>query len=310
MGNSRRPCLVIGANGFLGSHLVDRLAGEGRAVRAFDRFSAARRFNSTDVEMVRGDVMNTADIERALKGCADVFHMVSASTPATSAGDPTFDLRANVIPTVEMLRLCAELDVERVFFASSGGTVYGDSPGAVSTETDLLRPVSPYGIGKATIEHYLDYFTTQTGLQSVVLRISNPYGTRQSAKRAQGLIGIALRDVRDHGRVRRFGDGEMVRDYLHADDLTSMVMALGDGQPRHHIYNLGSGEGHSVNQVLDILRDVTQVDFAIEHVPQPPTYVQSTVLDISRFVGEFGRPDLRSLEAGVAGMWAEIRHDR
>lgn len=310
MENSARPSLVIGANGFLGSHLVDMLAREGAPVRAFDRFSGPRRFVATDTEVVRGDVMNTADIGHALQGCADVFHMLSASTPATSAMDPTFDLRANVIPTVEMLRLCADSGVERVFFASSGGTVYGDSPAPTSTEIDVLHPVSPYGIGKVAIEHYLDYFTTQTGLQSVVMRISNPYGARQSAKRAQGLIGIALRDVRDHGRVRRFGDGEMVRDYLHAEDLTAMILALNHGQPRHHVYNLGSGTGHSVNQVLDIVRQVTGVNFSVEHVSQPPTYVQSTVLDISRFVEEFGYPELRSLESGIASMWEEIRRDR
>lgn len=310
MGTSARPCLIIGGNGFLGSHLVDALSREGATVRAFDRFSAARRFDADDVECVRGDVMNTSDVARALEGCADVFHLLSASTPATSAGDPTFDLRANVIPTVEMLRLCADAGVERVFFASSGGTVYGDSGGPRSRETDPLRPVSPYGIGKVTMENYLDYFATQTGLTSVVMRISNPYGARQSAKRAQGLIGIALRDVRDHARVRRFGDGEMVRDYLHAEDLTEMVVALQAGAPRHHIYNLGSGEGHSVNEVLAIIREVTGVDFAIEHIAQPPTYVQSTVLDIERFTEEFGAPRLRSLEDGIAAMWEEIRHDR
>jgi UDP-glucose 4-epimerase len=306
MESSGRPSLIIGANGFLGSHLVDALPRDGSPVRAFDRFSAGRRFEAKDVECVRGDVMNTADVARAVEGCADVFHFVSASTPATSAGDPTFDLRANVIPTVELLRHCAEAGVERVFFASSGGTVYGDSGGQRSRETDPLRPVSPYGIGKVTIEHYLDYFATQTGLQSVVLRISNPYGTRQSAKRAQGLIGIALRDVRDYGRVRRFGDGEMVRDYLHAEDLTEMIVALQAGQPEHHVYNLGSGKGHSVNEVIAVIRDVTGVDFDIENIAQPPTYVQSTVLDLERFTDEFGAPRLRSLEDGIAEMWQEI----
>jgi UDP-glucose 4-epimerase len=113
--------LVIGANGFLGSHLVDALAAQGRRVRAFDRFSQAEpSFDARDVEIQRGDFLSRSDLGEALRGARDVFHFLSTSTPATAEGDPTLDLRTNVAQTVELLGLAADAGVKRFFFASTG----------------------------------------------------------------------------------------------------------------------------------------------------------------------------------------------
>jgi UDP-glucose 4-epimerase len=301
------PLLVIGANGFLGSHLVDALAARGQRVRAFDRFSSPPRFAPTDaIEVVAGDFFNRADLHEAVVGCGAVFHFLSSSTPATSVGDPTYDLRTNVTPTVELLGTCADEGVGAFFFASSGGTVYGPGAGPLCREDDATRPISPYGIGKATIESYLKYFRATSGLNTVSLRIANPYGPRQGGRHAQGLIPIALRSIRENGTVRQLGDGRMVRDYLHVQDLVTMILTIAESAPEHDVYNLGSGQGVSVKEILGIIHEVTGTDFEIETRDQPASFVERSVLDISRYRREWGEPPTRPLSDGISEVWRSL----
>jgi len=148
------------------------------------------------------------------------------------------------------------------------------------------------------------------GLRSTALRISNPYGTRQPPHRLQGFIPIALRQIAQGKPVVRFGDGSMVRDYLYVEDLTRMITSMVGSTPQHDVYNLGSGVGHSVNEILDALRRVTGVDFEIEERQVPATFVDRVVLDTTRFGTEFGGLELTSLEAGISETYNEIRGQR
>jgi UDP-glucose 4-epimerase len=299
--------LVIGGNGFIGSHLVDALASAGHRVAAFDRFSGSTpTYTASGVEMIRGDFLSGADVQKALVGREWVFHMLSTSTPASAEGDPTFDLRTNVAQTVELLELCVAAGVGHVYFASTGGAIYGDQGHEVYAETDPTLPVSPYGIGKLTIERYLAYFSLTHGLTSTALRISNPYGPRQRAFRRQGLIPIALRNIAEGRPVVRYGDGAMVRDYLYVEDAVRMILAVAEGAPRFPVYNLGSGRGSSVAEVLDSIRRVTEVDFEVTEVPTPATFIHTVVLDTGLFDREFGSLPRLELDDGIRLTYDDI----
>ncbi|MFJ3391455.1 NAD-dependent epimerase/dehydratase family protein [Leifsonia aquatica] len=299
---------VIGANGFLGSHLVDALALEGFDITAFDRFSSRPSFDAASPRVLAGDFLSRSDLDDAVAGQRFVFHFLSTTTPATAAGDPTLDIRTNVAQTVELLESCASAGVERIFYASTGGAIYGDQGRTEYAESDRALPVSPYGIGKLTIEHYLEYFRLTHGLDYTILRISNPYGTRQHPNRKQGLIPIALRRIANGEPVVQFGDGGMVRDYIYVEDLVRMIMPLVRDLGEHRLYNMGSGIGSSVAQILDVLRQVTGEDFAIDVRPAPPTFVDRVVLDTSRYVAEFGAlSPATGLYEGVERTFEEIR---
>lgn len=300
--------LVIGANGFIGSHLVDALSFDGHDVTAFDRFRSDRStLFASDARPIAGDFLSRSDIERAVSGQDYVFHFLSTTTPATAENDPTFDLRTNVAQTVELLEACVAASVKHFYFASTGGAIYGSQGQSQYFETDRALPISPYGIGKLTIENYLSYFKAKHGLDSTVFRISNPYGGRQRANRKQGLIPIALRQIALGEPVVRLGDGQMVRDYIYVDDLVSMIARVVGKSPSHTIYNLGSGRGHSVAEVLDSLQRVTGQDFAIVERPKPATFVDRVVLDTTRFLNEFGACDLTPLDEGISQTYAAIR---
>lgn len=300
-------CLVIGGNGFLGSHLVDTLAAAGHAVTAFDRFSnETQNFTSFNVIPLAGDFLDKSHLAQAVVGQEFVFHFLSVTTPATAESDPTLDIRTNLVQTVDLFKACSEAGVRRVFFASSGGAVYGAHKDEASTEMDPTWPVSPYGIVKLAIENYLRYFKVTRGLEHTIFRISNPYGPRQGPTKAQGLIPVVLNRIAQGLPITRFGDGTMIRDFVYVDDLMRMIRMALDERAPHDVYNLGHGEGHSVNEILESVRRVTGRDFEIIEKPSPPTFIQRSVLDISRFNDDFGPICYTDLDDGIRSTWERL----
>ncbi|WP_327015916.1 NAD-dependent epimerase/dehydratase family protein [Cryobacterium sp. MP_3.1] len=299
--------MIIGANGFIGSHLVDELVRRGHTVRAFDRFSSQHRsYVSDQVESMAGDFLNDADLKRAVLGQDVVYHFLSTTTPATAQADPTMDVRTNVAQSIALLQSCVQVGVRRVYFASTGGAIYGDQSLTEYKEEDATLPISPYGIGKLSIENYLRYFRVTEGLESVVLRISNPYGPRQTGNRGQGLIPIALKQIAAGNPVVRLGDGSMVRDYLYVEDLVRMIGLMSDTEPRHSMYNLGSGHGASVNEVLTVIGEVLGREFKIVGRDSPATYVSKVILNTDRFHDEFRDTNLTSLHTGIANTLQQL----
>ena len=298
-------CLVLGANGFLGSHLVDSLAERGHQIRAFDRFGGdIQNFVSNpNIEIVAGDFLNRNDLAGALAGVEYVFHFISTTTPASAENDPLIDIETNVRMSVELFQEAVAAGVKKVIFSSTGGAIYGDVEGEEAlSESTLAQPVSPYAIGKLTIEHYLRYFKTKHGLDSVVFRISNPYGERQSLASRQGVIPIFLQHIYKNEPITVLGDGTMVRDYLHVKDVAELISQAFEkaSQP---LYNLGSGVGVSVNELVDVIKKVTGKEVSVENQPKPSTFVQHVVLDTARFKNEFGVEPAVGLEEGIAKTW-------
>ncbi|HWL00866.1 MAG TPA: NAD-dependent epimerase/dehydratase family protein [Microbacteriaceae bacterium] len=299
--------LVIGGNGFIGSHVVDALAARGHRVTVLDRFSGGLvRYTASGVERCVGDVLNRADLAAAVAGHEQIIHLVSTTTPATVEDEPALDLRTNLPASIELFQLAVDAGVKRVVFASTGGAIYGDQDVAVMSEELAPRPISPYAIGKLAIEGYLRYFRRRSGLESVALRISNPYGPRQGAGRRQGVIPIFLHDVLAQRPLTVLGDGSMVRDFVAVEDVAAMIVRVVEGEPKRDLYNIGSGRGVTISELVDVIARVTGSEPSIERRPVPPTFVERVVLDTTRFRDEFGAPELVDLEDGIAATWADL----
>jgi len=293
-------CLVLGGNGFLGSHLVDSLVKQGHKVRVFDRFGDKRpKFIESDtIEVFSGNFMNTDDVDKALENIEYVFHFISTTTPASAENDPLIDVETNIKASIELFQACVKHNIKRVIFASTGGAVYGAGKSPYK-ETDTALPVSPYAIGKLTIEHYLRYFRKKHNLDSVVLRISNPYGERQPFGRRQGVIPIFLENLHAQKPLQVMGDGTMVRDYIYVKDVAAMATTLFDKHTKYSTYNIGSGEGTSINQLVDTITAATGVDPVVDTVPTPSTFVSDVTLDTARYESEFGPTERTALNDGV-----------
>ena len=308
-------CLVLGANGFLGSHLVDSLADRGHYVRCFDRFkdNKTKFYNSSKVELYNGEFLNNKDLKSSIKDIDYVFHLISTTTPISSSDNPAIEIETNIRYSIELFNICTQAKVKKVIYVSSGGAVYGDVNESVINETVTPHPISPYGIGKLTVEMFLDYYKHSCGLDSVVYRPSNPYGSRQSLSSRQGVIPIFLQQLLSSQPINIYGDGSMVRDYIYVKDAMEMI-ATSFESSKSNLYNIGSGNGVSVNDLLPIITETTGLDININRLELPSTFVHKNILDTQRFESEFGKPDLTSLEEGIKLTWeyisSELKRDQ
>jgi UDP-glucose 4-epimerase len=305
--------VVLGGDGFIGRHLVAELAASPEdTIVAFDRFAlyqggANHPFSDYfNVQVLPGDFFNRDDVAAVLDKTDYVFHLVSTTNPATSIHDPLIDIDTNVRGTVELLQLCAAKGVRKLVFVSSGGTVYGNIDSDRIDESTLTAPLSPYAIGKLTIENYLRYFKFIAGLDYIVYRAANPYGPGQNILGKQGVVPIFMHNVLQRLPVTIFGDGSMVRDYFYIGDLTRMITSSYAKANQHDVYNLGSGQGTTVNQLVDVIERCAGYEVDKVYSPMPPTYVQRSVLNIDRFVTEFQVSSSTSLEDGVAQTWTHL----
>lgn len=276
-------CLVLGGGGFLGSHLCDALLSEGHSVRIFDRPNLCpfRKFGPNErVEWVEGDLANPAHLSTALDGCEVVCHLVSTTIPKSSNDNPAYDIESNVIPSLHLLDLARDHKVRKIIFASSGGTIYGVPQTIPISELHSTNPLSSYGIGKLVVEKYLHLYRHLYGLEYCVLRLSNPYGERQRPNSPQGAIAVFLNLAMQGQPVQIWGDGSVVRDYIHVSDVAAaMVKAISCSA--QGIFNIGSGCGRSLNEVLDDMEQLLGREIKRNYHAGRKFDVSANVLDIS-----------------------------
>lgn len=307
--------VVLGANGFIGRHLVARLATAGQkdTIIAFDRFSDFKTGKPhifekyTNVSLLPGDFSIRDDVREAIDGADYVFHLISTTNPALSLNDPFVDLDTNVRYSLEVMQACVDAKVKKLIFLSSGGTIYGDIDSSFIHEEATPNPKSPYGIGKLTIEHYLRYFEYHHGLEYIIYRVANPYGPGQNIYGKQGVIPIFLHSFLHKEPVNIYGDGTMVRDYIYIDDLIGMIVGSYREDNRHMIYNIGSGKGASINEIVVAIEKHVGEAIKKIYVDTPSIFIQKSVLNISRFTDEFSARPHITLEEGIGKTWDYVK---
>lgn len=295
--------LVLGGNGFIGSHLVDKLLAEEHKVRVFDKYEEHYRKPIAEVDYYYGDFGNRGLLADALKGVDMVFHLISTTLPESSNEDPVFDVQSNIIETLFLLEQCVNKKIQKIAFISSGGTVYGTPAELPVYEDNPTNPKCSYGISKLVIEKYLALFKLLHGLNYVIVRPSNSYGARQNPSSIQGAIPIFLNKVAKGEPIEIWGDGEVVRDYIFVDDLVEGFYRAATINAKSHIFNLGSGTGHSLNQIVKIIRRITGCEANVEYKTKRAFDIPKIYLDISRALEELSWAPATSLENGMKKTW-------
>jgi len=295
--------LVLGGNGFIGSHLVDRLLVEGVCVRVFDRQPEMYRRPLDRVDYRYGDFGNRALLTEALTNIDLVFHLIGTTVPQTSNDDPIFDVMSNVVETIYLLEQCVKMNIKKIVFLSSGGTVYGIPQVLPVSEDAPTNPLCSYGITKLTIEKYLYLFHHLYGLSYAVIRPSNPYGPRQNPKGIQGAAAVFLGRVARGEVIEVWGDGKIIRDYVFVQDLVDGIYRSAISAASACVYNLGSGEGYSLNYILEIIQRVVGCRLTVHYAPARSFDVPRIYLDNRRARQELGWSPKTTLETGIAETW-------
>jgi UDP-glucose 4-epimerase len=302
--------LVIGGGGFIGSHLVTALLAQGTAVRVLERpYRERSRVLPVHpaLQWQEGDFGNTQDLIRALDGVGVVYHLVSTTQPQSSNDDPAFDVSSNLLATLNLLELLRAMKSTKLVFVSSGGTVYGRPQQTPIPETHPTEPTCSYGIVKLAIEKYLALYQLLHGLDYRVLRVANPYGPGQEANRAQGVVGTFLSRVLHDQPIEVWGDGSVVRDYLYIGDTVAAMLRAAEYAGAERIFNIGSGEGHSVREIIAAVEQATGKKAKASYTAARKFDVPVSVLDISRAQNELGWRPAVNLDEGLRLTLAHIQ---
>lgn len=299
-------CLVVGGNGFIGGHLAWQLVEEGHRVRVYDRGPSKFRAAPEAAEYVEGELGNAGLLRGAVEDIEVVYHFVSTTLPKTSNDDPIYDVRSNLVDTLQLLEACVSAGVRKVVFASSGGTVYGVPQMTPISEDHRTEPITSYGIVKLAIEKYLGLFYHLHGLDYAALRISNPYGPYQDPGGQQGAVAVFLSRIRAGDPITIWGDGSVVRDYLYVSDLVDALVAAVEVETVHKILNVGSGRGVSLNELVSLMAEVTGESPRVEYLPGRTLDVPASVLDVEKAKAELGWEPRVPMSEGIAQTWAWI----
>jgi UDP-glucose 4-epimerase len=245
----RQSCIVLGGGGFLGINLCRRLSSAGHRVRAFGRrclFPDAL----DKIEWYQGDFCDPTALAAAIETYDIVFHLVHTTTPHSANLDMSKDVQQNVISSLALFDISRSLGVKRVVFVSSGGTVYGVPDQVPTPETAPAEPITAYGVGMLAIEKYLALYQRLHGLQYRILRVANPFGPFQVPVKNQGVISALMSHAISKETIEIWGDGSVVRDYIFVDDVIDALQAAMVDQSDARIFNIGSGVGRSLLEVI------------------------------------------------------------
>ncbi|MGH6824147.1 MAG: NAD-dependent epimerase/dehydratase family protein [Methyloceanibacter sp.] len=301
--------ILLGANGFLGRHTCELLARRGAEAVAVSQKPDPRffaQFASSVRYMEAHSFASSAGVEVIAKTRALVYFRWS-SVPATFAQEPWREVRENVEPAFLLFLRVAELAPKaKIVFLSSGGTVYGREGTGPKTETSPTKPISSYGVGKLMAEEALAFVGRTKGSPFAILRVSNAVGRWQTST-TQGIIGAALRAARDGVPVKLFGGGTQVRDFVDAGDVAEAIYAASlDTTHQAATWNVGSGVGVTVRDLVDSVAQMIGRQIAIEHAPPRALDVPHVVLDCSKVAKDLGWTAKTPLDLSISSLWQSI----
>ncbi len=292
--------LVTGASGFLGRALVPALLAMGETVVATGRrscpFAPHPRLSWWQADLA----CPAAPVADILSGVDTIYHLSWSSVPAESNLAPSEDARINISGSVRLLELIPQGTNPRFVFASSGGTVYGRLISTPAPEEHPLKPLSAYGVSKISVEGYLDLFAAFGSLRPVSLRMGNVYGPGQDTARLFGAITHFCKCAVAGGPIRMFGNGDAVRDYVYIDDAVAALVRAGHVNETSAALNIGTGKGHSLNDIVAIIQNQLGKPLLVEHEAPRPFDVPVSTLDPGRALRELGWSALVPLDEGVA----------
>ncbi len=301
----KREAILLLGWGFIGRALHRQLAAEGREVHVLSRHPSDADFSHGYWH--KGDVQDREILCRLISTCATVVHLASTTTPGVSARKPMLEL-ANLAPTLTLLETLQEFPDRHLIYFSSGGTLYGNPDTLPASEAALAQPLSFHGAGKAAQEIFVDVFRSQ-GNAATILRPANAYGPGQPLKSGFGLLRTVLEHLHRGTAIEIWGDGETVRDYLFVDDVASACKLLIDRPDDCETYNVGSGMGYSINELVALAAIASGRRPQIIQRPGRLGDVRKIVLSVDKLCALGWKP-ATSLEAGLSKTWAWLQGPR
>src|SRR6266852_9015920 len=301
--------LVTGGAGFIGSHIVERLLGEGHRVRVLDNFSTGSRANldfargNGRLEIIRGELASLKTVERAIKGVTAIFHQAAMRSVPRSVADPLGANASNVTGTLHLLVAAARQKRKpRIVYASSS-SVYGELPDLPKREEQPTAPISPYAATTVAGELYASVWSRLFGVDTVVLRYFNVFGPGQDPKSEYAAVIPRFILWGMHGKpLQVHGDGTQSRDFTYIDNVVSANL-LAAAAPASAVsgkaYNVGCGSRTSLLEIIASLEGLLGRPLARTHQPTRVGDVPHTLADIGAAKRDFGYAPIVDFDEGL-----------
>ena len=293
--------LVTGGAGFIGSHIVDSLLAAEHEVVVVDNLATGYRRNlNPDATFYEMSILDPHLAEVFDQEKPDIVnHHAAQNDVRKGVVDPLFDAQQNIIASIRLIELCREHSVKKIIYASTGGAAYGEPVYLPTDEEHPIRPLSPYGVSKHTVEHYLELASLNYGLNYTVLRYANVYGPRQDPHGEAGVIAIFSEMMLAGNRPTFFGDGSSTRDYVFVEDVVrANLLAMGGGAGQ--IYNVGTSRQTSLNELFSKLKAAHGIEIAPIYAPTRLGEVEKIALGNDKIKRDLGWVPRHTLEEGLA----------
>jgi UDP-glucose 4-epimerase len=309
--------LVTGGAGFIGSTLVDRLLAEGHTVDVIDDLSTGSLANLSGARASAGgqlavhqmDVRSAEVVELMARRRPEiVFHLAAQADVRVSVAEPVFDAEVNILGTLRVLEGARAARADRVVFAASGGTLYGEPEVSELPLKESLpqRPLSPYGVSKKSAIDYLVAYRELHSLEFAALALANVYGPRQDPHGEAGVVAIFAERLVTGRPITIFGDGEQTRDFVYVDDVVD-AFVRGATKGGGLLCNIGTGRETSVNELFREMAVQAGVEAAATNQPLRPGELQRSALDPTRAGIQLGWSSWTDLGTGTAAVLDFVR---
>jgi UDP-glucose 4-epimerase len=297
--------LVIGGSGFLGHHFRGLLRAMGEDAVIVTRDVARASEDAAPGERFISAAGYEGKLGEALVAEARaIVCLRSISSPATFADKPWLELSRVVAPVAESLIKFASINpsAKRIFL-STGGAIYGNPGPDGVDESQPLAPISSYGLGKQMVEQAVQFAGRFYGMSYNILRVSNPIG-RHHHNESQGVVPAAIRSLHAGTAFDMFGDGSTVRDYVDADDVADAIwLACRDTHFNDRIWNVGSGVGRSLSEILELVEGAAGRKLLIRRTPGRKIDVKRIVLNCERIAADIGWVPKRDITRTIDDVW-------
>jgi nucleoside-diphosphate-sugar epimerase len=282
-----RKVLVTGGAGFIGSHIVDKLVNLEAKVVVLDNLCAGNidnlKHNLDKIKFIEKDLTDDSALEEALEGVELISHQAALRSVPKSVDNPLDYHKVNVTGSLKLFLKAQEKGVRRIVFASSS-SVYGERTDFPEKETDLPCPISPYAATKLMVEHYASVFKAQYGLEVISLRYFNVFGPRQSLESQYAVVVPKfINCLFKQEAPPIYGEGNQMRDFTYISDVVEAnILGLVRENIAGETFNIASGKAQSVNNLLEMLQNITSKNIAPVYLDKRPGDVEKTHADIEK----------------------------
>jgi UDP-glucose 4-epimerase len=294
--------LVTGAAGFIASHVADAYLQAGHDVVILDDLSRGKKENlPAKCRFYCCDIRNRQAVQSIFAAEKPVLvnHHAAQMDVRRGVREPLYDAEVNILGGINLIEAAIASGAKRFIYAGTGGAGYGEPQQMPVPEDYPIHPITPYGVSKHTVEHYLFTFRALYDLEYVVLRYGNVYGPRQSSQGEAGVFAIFAEQLLSGAQPVIYGDGSKIRDYVYISDVVKANLAALD-RGTGEIFNISSGVETSDQEVFELVRRLLGKSVRPKHAPVRPGEIRRICLDISKAGRLLGWTPRMSLAEGAS----------